>query len=258
MLDFWVDFSVPFFFSCCLLGICSFAFFLALWQGFFFLGLPSGQIRFSLGCFHARSFPLRSVCVRVCFHSLAFTLVRFCFARSFFVRSLSRWFLSVSLALRSFVFRSVAFTVARFCFGRFALALLALVSFRSNPPTSLYPLSCAFRCLFICLSVSFFSAITPALVCDPFAQRANPPFLFVTPSRISLRVFFLLWRLGQGALLLEHSNAPSVVVKEVKKAHAKAFFLSAFSAISPTPLCAPFLVHLDVYLYVCLFLSSAR
>ena len=55
------------------------------------------------------------------FRSLAFPFVRSCFARPVFVRSLSRPFVSVSLALRLLVFRSLAFPLVRFCFARSAL-----------------------------------------------------------------------------------------------------------------------------------------
>ena len=75
--------------------------------------------------------------------------------------------------------------------------------------------------MFVCL---FIQRDTPGLVCDPFAQRNNPLPLFVTPSRISLSylgsLFFLAAR--SGALLKGHSNAPALVFKEVKRAHAKA------------------------------------
>ena len=134
--------------------------YLALWQGLFFLGVPSGQIvsarslspsfvsvslALRLVVFRSLDFPLvclfRWPCARLffvrslsrlfmsvspvlrslVFRSLAFPFVRSCFARPVFVRSLSRPFVSVSLALRSLVFRSLAFPLVRFCFARSAL-----------------------------------------------------------------------------------------------------------------------------------------
>ena len=141
--------------------------------------------RFSLVFFPARSFLFRSPC-----------------ARSFFVHSLSRSFASVSLGLCSVVFPSLAFPLVRFCF---ALSFFV----RLNPT----PLCASFLVhldvhLYVCL----------------FLQRDNPPPFFVTPSRISLSCFgsFFLGCYVSGALLLEHSNAPTLDIKETKKAHAQA------------------------------------
>ena len=93
-------------------------------------------------------------------------------------------------------------------------------------PALSVPLCYAIRCSFICLSVSFFSAITPPpLVYEPFTQRDNPSSLFVTPLRINLiylvSLFFSLAAKSE-VLLMKHSNATALVFNEAKKATAKA------------------------------------
>ena len=58
-----------------------------------------------------------------------------------------------------------------------------------------------------------------------FLQRNKLPPLSATPSRISLSSlgsFFLWWLARSGALPLELSNAPTLVIKEAEKARAQA------------------------------------
>ena len=65
----------------------------------------------------------------------------------------------------------------------------------------------------------------PPLFVTPFAMRDNSPPLFVTPSRISLSSlgsFFLWWLAKSRAFPLELMNAPTLVIKEAKKARAQA------------------------------------
>ena len=120
--------------------------------------LFSALARFSFVRFHARSFS-------------------FC-SRSLFVRSLSRSFGLVTLILWSLAFRSFVFTLLRSFCARFS-------SWRSpfarTPTSFLCPRSCAFRCTFICLSVCFFSAITPRPCLWPLRAAQLPPALSVPP-----------------------------------------------------------------------------
>ena len=117
---------------CCLLGICSFPFSLSL-------SCLMAKAFLSRGAFWAdsvfarslsRSFVSVSLALRLfVFRSLAFPLVRSFrspCARSFFVCSLSRSFVSVSPALRPPVFRSFSFPPVRFCFARHALVSVSL------------------------------------------------------------------------------------------------------------------------------------
>ena len=131
-------------------------------------------------------------------------------ADSIFVCSFSFSFVSFArLAITSFSFArfpACSFRFARSALGRLSFArfparsfLFRWVVFRSlDPHPSLCPFFFAFRCsftlpvfqcyypsplcapflvhldvqLYLCVSLCF--AITPALVCDPFAQRDNP------------------------------------------------------------------------------------
>ena len=116
------------------------------------------------------------------FRSFVFTRVRFRFARFAlarfpFARFYRRSFCSAHFPLANFAL--ARFLLVRFWFPRFALAHFSRACsifsvspvIRANPHLSyLCPLSFAFRCSFICLSISFFSAIIAALVCDPLNQ----------------------------------------------------------------------------------------
>ena len=67
----------------------------------------------------------------------------------------------------------------------------------NNPPPSLCPLSWAFRCSFICLSVSFVSAITPALVCKYHKNSVN------LPNRVAVQIFFIQISLSRSSYALD-------------------------------------------------------
>ena len=192
--------------------------YLALWQGLSFLGVPSGQIVFA--------------------------------------RSLSRSFVSVSLALRLVVFRSLDFPLVCLfrwpCARSFSFARFPVCSCLFRPP-------CA-RSFFVCsLSRSFVLVSLARFLFVLFPARS---FLFRSPCARSYVVRSLSRSFVSVSLALRsflfRSLEPHPSLCPLSCAFRCSFMFLSFGAITPTPLCAPFLVRLDVHLYICLFLSSAR
>ena len=173
----------------------------------FWAFVPFLSLSLSLSCLMARAFLSRGAFWADCFRSLAFTLVRFCFAcsalgRFSFARFPARLF--VSLALRSLVFRSLAFPFVHVCFARLALARFSFARFPVRSFLFRSPGFCSFsfppvRFCFARLALarfsfarfparsllfrslcarSFFVRLNPTLLCAPFLVHLDVHLCF--------------------------------------------------------------------------------